>query len=139
MAAKYYDCFFILDSNRYARDPGGVAESIKSTIESVGGEILVSRLWAEQQKLAYPVNGHSKGTYWLTYCKLESTKLKEINRPFQLNESILRFMFTVVDERLIDALVAHAQGKQVLSNGAPVAIGLADDIDEEELEEVEVE
>ena len=35
-------------------------------IEEAGGEMLVSRLW-EERRLAYPIEGHRKGTYWLTY------------------------------------------------------------------------
>jgi small subunit ribosomal protein S6 len=101
---------FLFDSNHYARDPGGIANSVQSMITDLGGEILVSRLWAEQ-RLAYPINGHQKGTYWLAYFKLDTLKLKELNRTCQLNESLLRFLFTRVDARLIDALVAHAQVK----------------------------
>jgi small subunit ribosomal protein S6 len=104
---------FLFDSNHYARDPGGIANSVQSMITDLGGEILVSRLWAEQ-RLAYPINGHQKGTYWLTYFKLDTLKLKELNRTCQLNESLLRFLFTRVDARLIDALVAHAQEKVVV-------------------------
>jgi small subunit ribosomal protein S6 len=104
---------FLFDSNHYARDPGGIANSVQSMITDLGGEILVSRLWAEQ-RLAYPINGHQKGTYWLAYFKLDTLKLKELNRTCQLNESLLRFLFTRVDARLIDALVAHAQEKVVV-------------------------
>jgi small subunit ribosomal protein S6 len=108
-------------------------------ITDLGGEILVSRLWAEQ-RLAYPINGHQKGTYWLVYFKLDTQKLKELNRTCQLNEALLRFLFTRVDPRLVDALVAHAQEKVVVPidqlERQPVgaAIG-ADDEEEVEVEE----
>ena len=51
---------FLLDANRYSRDAGGVTGRLNEMIEKVGGELLVSRLWAEQ-KLAYPINGQRKG------------------------------------------------------------------------------
>ncbi|MFO0065974.1 MAG: 30S ribosomal protein S6, partial [Pirellulaceae bacterium] len=66
MPTHNYECLFILDSNRYSRDPNAAAQSVKEMIEQIGGEILVSRLWAEQ-RLAYPIDGHQKGTYWLVY------------------------------------------------------------------------
>ena len=134
MAAHFYECLFIFDSNRYARDPGNTSAAITQAIESLGGNILVSRLWAEQ-KLAYPIDGHHKGTYWLTYFSLESTKLKELNRTYQLNESIVRFMFNTIDARLIDALVAHAQGKQTPTSVEDVKIGVPIGADEEEIED----
>lgn len=139
MATGIYECLFLFDSNHYARDPGGVAASVQSMIADLGGEILVSRLWAEQ-RLAYPIKGHNKGTYWLTYFRLDTLKLKELNRTCQLNESLLRFMFTKIDPRLIDALVAHAQEKVVVPIDAlerqPVGVGVgADDEEESEVED----
>ncbi|MHC4179328.1 MAG: hypothetical protein ACYSWU_17585, partial [Planctomycetota bacterium] len=50
-----------------------------------------------------------RGTYWLTYFRLDSGRLAEIERQCQLNESILRKLFLKVDPRIVDTLVAHAQ------------------------------
>ncbi|HRX81218.1 MAG TPA: 30S ribosomal protein S6 [Pirellulaceae bacterium] len=110
MAQNVYECLFILDSNRYARDPGGVSGAIPEMIEGLKGEVLANRLWNEQ-RLAYPINGHRKGTYWLTYFRLESTRLSEFNRACQLNDNVLRNLTLKVDERLVDTLVDHALGK----------------------------
>lgn len=115
MAAQCYDCFFLFDSNKYNRDPGGVSAKAQKAIEDLGGEILASRLW-EERKLAYPINGQNKGTYWLTYFKIEGTKIAEFNRICQLDENILRFLVTKVDPRLVDTLVAHTLG-QVAEEG----------------------
>jgi small subunit ribosomal protein S6 len=131
---------FLFDSNHYARDPGGVAGSVQSLITDAGGEILVSRLWAEQ-RLAYPINGHQKGTYWLVFFKLDSLKLKELNRACQLNDSLMRFLFTRIDARLIDTLVAHAQEKVVvpIDQIERQPVGAAVGVDEDEDIEVEEE
>ena len=109
MASNVYECLHILDSNRYARDPSGVQESIDGIVTKVGGEILVSRLWNEQ-KLAYPVNGHRKGTYWLTYIRIEGNRLVELERAFKLNDNVLRSLTLKLDSRLVDPMVAHALG-----------------------------
>ena len=110
MADQCYDCFFLFDSNKFNRDPGGVAAAIDKAIEDLGGEVLVSRLW-EERKLAYPVNGHNKGTYWISYFKMDTSKLSEFNRTCQLDDRILRFLVTKVDPRLVDTLVAHTLGQ----------------------------
>ncbi len=112
MPQNVYECLFILDSNKYARDPNGVAAEIPAMIEKLGGEVMVSRLWNEQ-KLAYPINGHRKGTYWLTYFRLESTTLPQFTRECQLNGNILRHLALKIDPRLVDVLVAHARGENV--------------------------
>ncbi len=109
MATKVYEGLFLLDSNRYARDPSGVSGQIAETVEKLGGEVLASRMWSEQ-RLAYPINGNRKGTYWLTYFRLDSGKQADLNRQFQLNDSVMRNLVLKVDDRLVDALVQHATG-----------------------------
>lgn len=118
MANNVYECLFIFDPNRYARDPHAVAGTIPTMVETLGGEILASRLWMEQ-KLAYPINGHRKGTYWLTYFRVDSRKLPEFNRACQLNDNIMRHLVIRVDERLVDVLVSHALGKRPGTAEAP--------------------
>src|SRR5271154_7019952 len=98
---------FILDSNRYARDAAGTVAQIPSTVEQFGGKVLASRLW-EERRLAYPIKGHRKGTYWLTYFRLESTKLVELKRQCGINEALVRTLFLKVDPRISDVLVSHA-------------------------------
>ncbi len=109
MATSVYETMFILDSNRYARDPNGVSGQIPELIQKLGGEVLVSRLWNEQ-KLAYPINGQRKGTYWLAYFKLDGTKLSEFNNQLRINETVLRSLTIKVEPRLVEPLVAHARG-----------------------------
>jgi small subunit ribosomal protein S6 len=140
LASANYECLFLFDSNHYARDPGGVAAAVQDMITNAGGEILVSRLWAEQ-RLAFPIKGHNKGTYWLVIFKLDTLKLKELNRACQLNESLLRFLFTRLDARLVDALVAHAQEKVVvpIDQIERATVGAAVGAEEEEEEEVEAD
>jgi len=105
---------FILDSGRYSRDPEGVSAAISQAINQAGGEVLVSRQW-EERRLAYPIQGQRKGTYWLTYVRLESTKLTEVERQYLLNDSILRFLFLKVDPRIVNALVEHATSGHIVA------------------------
>lgn len=120
MTTNVYETLFILDSNRYARDAAAVSGTIPSIIEKLGGEVLANRLWNEQ-KLAYPIRGHRKGTYWLTYFRLDSARLSEFNRQCRLNENILRNLTLSVDPRLVELLVAHAQGVKPPATTAPAA------------------
>jgi small subunit ribosomal protein S6 len=63
--------------------------------------------------LAYPINGQSKGTYWLTYFRVDSGAIAELNHQTKLNESVLRSLVLVIDPRLVDTMVAHASGGAV--------------------------
>jgi small subunit ribosomal protein S6 len=112
LAQNVYECMFILDSNKFAKDPHGVSGQIPTMIEKLGGEVMVSRLWNEQ-KLAYPIEGHRKGTYWLSYFRIDRDKLVPFNRECQLNGAILRHLTLKVEPRLVDVLVAHARGERL--------------------------
>ena len=121
MAQNVYECMVIIDPNKYAQNPGGLGETIPNLVAKCGGEVLVSRLWQEQ-KLAYPIRSHKKGTYWLTYFRLDSGKLVEFNRELRINESIVRSLTLKVEPRLVEALVEHAKGGQKAkpaAEGAP--------------------
>jgi small subunit ribosomal protein S6 len=139
VAVNVYEGMFILDSNRYSRDQVGVSGQIADMIQKLDGSILASRMW-EERRLAYPINGHRKGTYWLTYFKLDSNQLIGLNRQCQLNENIVRTLFLKVDPRIADALVSHAlAGPAALRRApepAPVAVAAGID---EELEGIELE
>ena len=118
MSVQTYECMLILDSNRYARDQAGVSGQITKFVKSAGGEILVSRLW-EERRLAYPIEGQRKGTYWLSYFKLDSRQVAGLERECQLSESILRTLILKVEPRIADALVAHARGAGQLARPKP--------------------
>ena len=107
MAKKVYESMFSFSANAYARNPGNASNGIKEIVESVGGELLASRMWNEQ-KLAYPINGQRKGVYWLSYISMEGEVLPKFNRACKLNDMIMRHMVISVDPRLADTLVAAA-------------------------------
>ena len=113
MANNTYETLLILDSNHYARDPGGVSKTIADLVEQAGGEVLVNRLWMEQ-KLAYPIDKHQKGTYWLTYFEMEGTGLTKLDRSFALCEPVLRQMTIKLESRLVEPILANARGENIV-------------------------
>jgi small subunit ribosomal protein S6 len=133
LAAIVYEGLFILDSNRFGRDPETVSGQITTMVEKLGGEMLVSRLW-EERRLAYAIKGQRKGAYWLTYFRLDSLRLLELQRQCMITDDILRVLFLKVNPRIVDALVAHALSAPVAvhSGGEEEAVV----VHEDEVEEV---
>jgi len=125
LAENVYEGMFILESNRYARDSASVSGKVPALIEKCGGQILASRLWNEQ-KLAYSINGQRKGTYWLTYFRMDSSKIDELNRQTRLNDVILRSLILKVDPRLVTAMVKHATGESDSPEDEPADIESTD-------------
>jgi small subunit ribosomal protein S6 len=109
-----YEGLFIFDSNKYAKDPVAVSNNLTTAIQTFGGEVLASRLW-EERRLAYPINGQRKGTYWLTYFSLDTRKLVELERQYQLDDNLMRSLILKVEPRIVDTLVQHA-----LTGASPV-------------------
>ena len=132
-----YEGLFILNSDVYGRNPEEVSGQISKTIESLGGEVRVSRLW-EERKLAYPIKSHRRGAYWLTYFRLSTDKLSELNRQFRLNGNVLRFLILTIDPRLEEPLVEHALNGPAKPEQAEAEVpgdAVYDDDDNEEGEE----
>lgn len=128
MARTVYESMFILNPNAYAKNPSGAANTVEQLVASVGGKLLASRLWNEQ-KLAYPINGHRKGVYWLTYFEMESTEMPKFNRQCQLTDIVMRHLAIRIDPRLADTLVAVAKGEKTIAQPS------VDIVIEEEVEE----
>jgi small subunit ribosomal protein S6 len=127
VARNTYETLLILDSNQYARDPGGVSKQVSDIITEAGGEVLVNRLWMEQ-KLAYPIDKHQKGTYWLTYFEMEGVDLPKIDRAFHLCEPVLRQLTLKLEPRLIEPILANARGESIKVS-ASVEDATSDDVD----------
>ena len=120
MAKNTYETLLILDSNQYARDPGGVSKSLNDLFAEAGADVKVSRMWMEQ-KLAYPVKKHQKGTYWLVYSEMEGTVLPKLDRALALYEPSLRSLTLKLDERLVEPILANARGEATAPAGEEVA------------------
>ena len=124
MSENVYEGLFILNSELYARSPEEVSGQMAAFIEKTGGEVLLSRLW-DERRLVYPIKGHRRGTYWLTYFKIDPSKVKELNRQFQITDSILRFLFLKLDPRIVDTVVEHARDGLIRPQTAEENLGEA--------------
>ncbi|MFM8282913.1 MAG: 30S ribosomal protein S6 [Planctomycetaceae bacterium] len=102
-----YEGMFILDPSKFSRDPGAAAKQVEDLITAGGGTVLAARLW-DERKLAYPINGHKKGVYWLTYFRMPGAQVASLERQAEINDLIIRKLILRVDPRLVDALVQHA-------------------------------
>lgn len=130
MPANMYECLFLLDTNKVAGDVAAAAQQLHTIFERHNAEVLASRPW-DERRLAYPVEGHKKGLYYLTYFRTEGKNLVGIERDCQLNEMILRTLVLKIDPKLQETMLAvardeHALALQTVPSDEPGAGG-ADD------------
>jgi small subunit ribosomal protein S6 len=113
----------ILDSGKYNADPAAAVGQVHGLLEKHGGEILASRPW-DERRLAYPIAGHKKGTYYLIYYRAEGKSRTPIERDFALNEIIVRSLTLRIDRKLVDTMLALARDEHAMAIQTP---GLADE------------
>ena len=120
LAQHVYEGLFLFDSNQFARDRSALPKVVEEMITKGGGEVLVSRLW-EERKLAYPISGHRKGTYWLIYFRSDGQVVGPLNRQCEIHDGILRQLVTKIHPRLVEPILAHAEGRQTVEAAAAEA------------------
>ena len=116
-----YEGMFILDPSKYSRDPAASAQQVADIITQHGGTILAARLW-DERKLAYPIKGHKKGVYWLTYFQMEGGNLTPLERQCAITDDIIRQLVLWIDPRISDALVQHALAGDPAARRPPVPV-----------------
>src|SRR5437588_10264244 len=114
MPANVYECMFLLDTNKVAGDVGAASKQLHAILERNQAEVLASRPWGER-RLAYPVKGHKKGLYYLTYFRMAGKHLLDIERDVALTEMILRSLVLRVDPKHVDTLLAIARDEHALA------------------------
>jgi small subunit ribosomal protein S6 len=105
---------FLLDPNKVAGDVLGAAKQLHTLLERHHAEVLASRPW-DERRLAYPIKGHKKGLYYLTYFRTEGKNLADLERDFALNEMILRSLVLKVSPKLENDMLAVARDEHALA------------------------
>ena len=114
MPANVYECLFLLDTNKVANDVGAAAKQLHAILERNHAEVLASRPW-DDRRLAYPVKGHKKGLYYLTYFRTEGKNVANIERDFALNETILRTLILTIDPKLVEIMLTLARDEHAVA------------------------
>ena len=107
MPVATYEGMFLLDSTKAATAWDDTVKHVHDILTKHHSEIVASRQW-DERRLAYPIDGHKKGTYLLTYFKTDGSNLKEIVADCHLSDVILRELVLKVHPKLADHLVNQA-------------------------------
>ncbi len=107
MPVNTYEGMFLLDSAKVSMSWDDSVRQVHDILAKHNSEIVASRQW-DERRLAYPVEGHKKGTYLLTYFRTDGSNLDDIVADCRLNELILRELVLKVHPKLVDSLVDRA-------------------------------
>lgn len=109
MPVQLYECMLILDTGKVAGDLQDTVNHLHTTLEKNKAEVVASRPWEEQRKLAYSINKQKKALYYLLYFKVESRSIPVIEGDFKLNEAVMRFLTIRIDPKISEAMLAVAK------------------------------
>jgi small subunit ribosomal protein S6 len=84
-----YETTFILDPGLDEAQVNEEVEKVVQWIKGQGGEVLEVQRWGKR-RLAYEIGRRRDGIYTLLLYQGPGTIVKELDRRFQLNESVLR-------------------------------------------------
>jgi small subunit ribosomal protein S6 len=102
-----YEGMFLLDSSKVAVSWEESERHVHSILTKHNSEIVASRQW-DERRLAYPVDGHKKGTYLLAYFRVDGSHLHDIVADCRLSDVVLRELVLKVHPKLVDHLVTQA-------------------------------
>jgi len=146
-----YELLFIVSPLRSSEDEiANTVNRVRQSIAGAGGEMTdvdQSPPWG-RRKFAYPIREYAEGEpsrrpfnegiYVLCHFNLASTHIPEIERALKLNDSVLRYLLTLVDPRTLGKgrPVAASAGEDA---GSAESFGVddLDDIDDEAEDEAE--
>ena len=94
---KLYEGLFLVDSSEAAADWNGINDVIEKILARGDAEIVSAKKW-DERRLAYDIDGKSRGTYILTYFRGDPAKIGAIERSVQLSERIMRMLIIRTDK-----------------------------------------
>ena len=133
-----YELLFIISPLRSSEEEiANTVNRVRQAIAGAGGEMTdvdQSSPWG-RRKFAYPIREYAEGEasrrpfnegfYVLCHFSLASTRIPEIERSLKLNDSVLRYLLTLVDARTL--------GKpRPVAASASTEVGAVDSFDEDE-------
>ena len=94
---KLYEGMFLVDSSQASSDWDGIIAAIRTILEKADAEIDSIRKW-DDRRLAYDIKGKSRGTYILSYFRVDGGRIQDIERSVQLSDKIMRVLILSTEQ-----------------------------------------
>ncbi len=111
-----YECLFIVDTTNGD-------DAVKAKVEKFTGKIAANAEFVEvnewgKRRLAYPINDKAEGYYVIVTFKSEPAFISELERRFNIDETIMRYLVVKLD---FDAAVKAAEKAAAKAEAVEVA------------------
>lgn len=116
---RKYEGLFLIDSATAAANWDATIKIVETMMNRAGATVLSMKKW-DDRRLCYPIKGHHRGTYILTYFEASPGAIAGIERDVQISEEMLRVMIlnaeripaSVIDAPTPDQMAAEGERRQ---------------------------
>ena len=115
--ARLYETTFIVNASLDDSQTDAVVGRVQDVIVKNGGAVNALNKWG-RKRLSYPINKKTNGFYVNIEFTAPGTLLGALERSFQLDEMILRFLILQLDKK---ALAARAKAQAAAAAPPPEA------------------
>ncbi|MDY6825868.1 MAG: 30S ribosomal protein S6 [Bacillota bacterium] len=98
-----YENMLILQPDMESEEEAVVLRNLQETITKNDGSIVKVVDW-HKRKLAYEINKHKEGHYYLVYFDAPGTIIPEVEHYFRVTDAIMRFMIVSANESDLEAV-----------------------------------
>ena len=88
---RNYETIFVIQPDLEDEDRVVLLEKVQDWVAAAGGQVTKVDHWG-QRKLAYPIRKFNEGYYVLLNLELPGDSVRELERRFQINEQVLRYL-----------------------------------------------
>jgi small subunit ribosomal protein S6 len=99
LVKRPYEAVILVHPDTSLEDQKELFRKNKTTIQSFKGSIHSLETWGKRN-LATPIGKLKKAVYFHTLFESDSQAIAELERTMRINDKVLRFMHTRLDERL---------------------------------------
>jgi len=115
---KIYETTFIVNAGLDDLQIDAIIDRVKELIVKHGGEIMELAKWG-RKRFAYPIKKKNNGFYVLCEFTSSGDIVARLERHFQLDENIIRFLILALDKK---ALQARISASDLMKQLAPAAV-----------------
>ena len=96
---RRYELMLVLRPDLADDKVQGTLERTARAIAAGGGQIVKQAPWG-RRRLAYPIDHHREGSYYVILFEAPATAIAELERGLLISEEVLRHLVTRVDRRI---------------------------------------
>lgn len=117
-APKIYETAFIVNAGLDDPQIDAVIEKVKEFIAKQSGTVLDINKWG-RKRFAYPIRKKNNGFYVIAEFTGSGDIVAKLERHYQLDENVLRYLTILLDKRALKARAQKAAADKAAAEAAP--------------------